>query len=351
MEWYWILTVSFLFLLGLMATGLPVFVAFLIANVTGVLITLGERGFGMFSNSMYETLTSESFITIPLFVLMGEILFRSGSVDVLSSALDKWIGRVNGRMYYLVIALSTIFGALSGAAAAVAAMLGRSILPQMQKLGYDTDLTNFTILGGASLAPIIPPSLLVIVIGSLVRDTSIAGLLIAGIIPGLLISLILFLYVYIRVARNPELSPDNNENVKNYSIKEKLIEIIKVSPFFIVIFSVMGLILLGIATPSEAAATGVIGAIITAAIYKSFHFKMLWESLQSSTKISLMIVIIVASSKLFGQLLSFMGATSGLIDFVSTLELSDWMMFFVYYACLLISLLLYYWQYLCTRLL
>ena len=120
MEWYWILTVSFLFLLGLMATGLPVFVAFLIANVTGVLITLGERGFGMFSNSMYETLTSESFITIPLFVLMGEILFRSGSVDVLSSALDKWIGRVNGRMYYLVIALSTIFGALSGAAAAVA---------------------------------------------------------------------------------------------------------------------------------------------------------------------------------------------------------------------------------------
>ena len=206
MEWYWILTVSFLFLLGLMATGLPVFVAFLIANVTGVLITLGERGFGMFSNSMYETLTSESFITIPLFVLMGEILFRSGSVDVLSSALDKWIGRVNGRMYYLVIALSTIFGALSGAAAAVAAMLGRSILPQMQKLGYDTDLTNFTILGGASLAPIIPPSLLVIVIGSLVRDTSIAGLLIAGIIPGLLISLILFLYVYIRVARNPELS-------------------------------------------------------------------------------------------------------------------------------------------------
>ncbi|NVF13946.1 MULTISPECIES: TRAP transporter large permease [Halomonadaceae] len=329
MEWYWILTVSFLFLLGLMATGLPVFVAFLIANVTGVLVTLGERGFGMFSNSMYETLTSESFITIPLFVLMGEILFRSGSVDVLSSALDKWIGRVNGRMYYLVIALSTIFGALSGAAAAVAAMLGRSILPQMQKLGYDTNLTNFTILGGASLAPIIPPSLLVIVIGSLVRDTSIAGLLIAGIIPGLLISLILFLYVYIRVARNPELSPDNNETVKNYSIKEKLIEIIKVSPFFIVIFSVMGLILLGVATPSEAAATGVIGAIITAAIYKSFHLKMLWESLQSSTKISLMIVIIVASSKLFGQLLSFMGATSGLIDFVSTLELSDWMMFFV----------------------
>ena len=156
MEWYTILAVSFLLLFVLMGTGLPVFVAFLIANVAGVLVTLGERGFGMFSNSMYETLTSESFVTIPLFVLMGEILFRSGSVDVLSIALDKWIGKVNGRMYYLVIGLSTIFGALSGAAAAVAAMLGRSVLPKMQKLGYDTNLTNFTILGGASLAPIIP---------------------------------------------------------------------------------------------------------------------------------------------------------------------------------------------------
>ncbi len=329
MEWYTILAVSFLLLFVLMGTGLPVFVAFLIANVAGVLVTLGERGFGMFSNSMYETLTSESFVTIPLFVLMGEILFRSGSVDVLSIALDKWIGKVNGRMYYLVIGLSTIFGALSGAAAAVAAMLGRSVLPKMQKLGYDTNLTNFTILGGASLAPIIPPSLLVIVIGSLVRDTSIAGLLIAGIIPGLLISFILFLYVYFSISRKPGLSPSSSEEVETYSLREKMKELAKVSPFFIVIFSVMGLILLGVATPSEAAATGVVGAAITAAIYKSFDLKMLWDSLQSSAKISLMIIIIVASSKLFGQLLSFMGATSGLINFVSTLELSDWMMFFI----------------------
>ncbi|XUO82810.1 TRAP transporter large permease [Halomonas sp. KM007] len=329
MEWYWILTVSFLLLFMLMGIGLPVFVAFLIANLLGVLVTLGERGFGMFSNSLYETLTSESFVTIPLFVLMGEILFRSGSVDVLSSALDKWIGKVNGRMYYLVIALSTIFGALSGAAAAVAAMLGRSALPKMQKLGYDTNLTNFTILGGASLAPIIPPSLLVIVIGSLVRDTSIAGLLIAGIIPGLLIALILFAFVYYRVSKNPDLSPSNTEEVIKVTNREKLFELVKVSPFFIVIFSVMGLILLGVATPSEAAATGVVGAMITAAIYRSLSLKMLWDGLHSSAKISLMIIIIVASSKLFGQLLSFMGATSGLINFVSTMELSDWMMFFI----------------------
>jgi tripartite ATP-independent transporter DctM subunit len=330
MEWYWILTASFLMLFILMGTGMPVFIAFLIANVSGVLITLGERGFGMFSNSIYETVTSESFITIPLFVLMGEILFRSGAIDVLSTALDKWVGQVKGRMYYLVIALSTIFGALSGAAAAVAAMLGRSISPKMEKLGYNMNLTNFTILGGASLAPIIPPSLLVIVIGSLVQGISIASLLVAGIIPGILLAITLCLYVFFKVTRDPSLSPENsNEPLPKATFSEKMIEVIKVSPFFIVIFSVMGLILMGIATPSEAAATGVIGSIITATIYKCFSLKMLWDSLQSSVKISLMIVIIVASSKLFGQLLSFMGATSGLIDFVSTLDLSQWAMFFI----------------------
>ncbi|GAA0246602.1 TRAP transporter large permease [Marinomonas primoryensis] len=332
MEWYSILLISFLFIFVLMATGIPIFIAFLIANISGVLITLGTRGFGMFSNSIYETLTSETFVTIPLFVLMGEILFRSGSVDVLSKALDKWIGNIKGRMYYLVVGLSTIFGALSGSAAAVAAMLGRSILPQMEKLGYNIKLTNFTILGGASLAPIIPPSLFVIVIGSLVRDTSISALLIAGIIPGVILALVLCLYIFYKIRNNKDLVP-KSENVEiKYTFKEKLYEIIKVSPFLIVILSVMGLILLGVATPSEAAASGVVGAIITSAIYRSCSVSMIWQSLKSSSKISIMIIIIVASSKLFSQLLSFSGATSGLINFVSDLSINDWIMFLVLMA-------------------
>lgn len=328
MEWYWALTLALAFLLVMMASGLPVFAAFLIANLGGVMLVIGPRGFGLFSNSIYETVTSETFITIPLFILMGEILFRSGSVEVLSTALDKLIGQVRGRMYFLIVALSTVFGALSGSAVAVAAMLGRSILPQMKQQGYDSGISNFTILGGASLAPIIPPSLLVIVIGSLVNNVSIAGLLVAGLVPGVILSLMMTAYIIVRIRMNPKLAPAN-ETVTAYTPRQKWMAIASTLPFGIVIFFVMGLILLGVATPSEAAASGVVGAAVTAIIYKRFSMNLVWESLKSAVGISAMIMLIVASSKLFGQLLSFFGATAGLIDFVGDLQIEGWMMFLI----------------------
>ena len=325
MEWYTVLLVSFSVILLLMGSGLPVFVSFFFANLAGVLLVIGPRGFGMFSNSVYDTLTAENFATVPLFILMGEILFRSGSVEVLSKAVDVVVGKVRGRMYLLVIVLSTIFGALSGSAVAVAAMLGRSLLPQMSKMGYDSRLSSSTILAGASLAPIIPPSVLVIVIGSLVTNVSIAGLLIAGIIPGLIIALIFAIYVGVRVVMNPELAPKQEERPA-VSTKDVVKAIISTLPFGMVIFSVMGLILLGVATPSEAAAAGVLGAILTALLYRRFDFGMVWSALKSAATISAMILLIVASSKLFGQLLSFSGATPGLIRFVGGLEIDPMVM-------------------------
>lgn len=325
MEWYWALTLSLGVLLMLMACGLPVFAAFLVANFGGVLLVIGPRGFGLFTNSIYETVTSETFVTIPLFVLMGEILFRSGSVEVLSNALDKLIGGMRGRLYFLVIALSTVFGALSGSAVAVAAMLGRSLLPQMTAKGYDKGLSKFTILGGASLAPIIPPSLLVIVIGSLVNNVSIAGLLIAGLLPGVVLATLMGCYVALRIRMNPKLAPPA-QATEERTPGGKLRAIVSTLPFGIVIFFVMGLILLGVATPSEAAASGVLGAAITAIIYRRFTLSMIWDSLQSSVGISAMIMLIVASSKLFGQLLSFVGATAGLISFIGDLTIDPWVM-------------------------
>jgi tripartite ATP-independent transporter DctM subunit len=325
MEWYTVLLVSFSVILLLMGSGLPVFVSFFFANLAGVLLVIGPRGFGMFSNSVYDTLTAENFATVPLFILMGEILFRSGSVEVLSKAVDVVVGKVRGRMYLLVIVLSTIFGALSGSAVAVAAMLGRSLLPQMSKMGYDSRLSSSTILAGASLAPIIPPSVLVIVIGSLVTNVSIAGLLIAGIIPGLIIALIFAIYVGVRVVMNPELAPKQEERPA-VSTMDVVKAIVSTLPFGMVIFSVMGLILLGVATPSEAAAAGVLGAILTALLYRRFDFGMVWSALKSAATISAMILLIVASSKLFGQLLSFSGATPGLIRFVGGLEIDPMVM-------------------------
>lgn len=325
MEWWAILLISFSVIILMMGSGLPVFVAFLFANVAGLLIVIGPRGFGMFSNSVYDTLTAENFATVPLFILMGEILFRSGSVQVLAKAVDVVVGRVRGRMYLLVIMLSTIFGALSGSAVAVAAMLGRSILPQMEKMGYSQQLSSSTILAGASLAPIIPPSILVIVIGSLVSNVSIAGLLVAGLIPGAIIAFMFAVYVGIKVITDPSLAPEREDKPRT-TIMDVIKALVSTLPFGLVIFSVMGLILLGVATPSEAAAAGVVGALITAMIYKRFSFSLTWSALKSAAGISAMILLIVASSKLFGQLLSFSGATPGLIRFVGELQVDPMVM-------------------------
>ncbi|MEO1873874.1 MAG: TRAP transporter large permease subunit [Cobetia sp.] len=325
MEWYTSLGLAIALLMGLFALGIPVFAAFLTINVLGTLWLMGTAGFGMFANSVYDSMTSETLTTIALFVLMGELLFRSGSIDVIFDSLDALMGRMKGRLYFFVVALSTLFGALSGSALAVTAMLSRSALPTMQERGYDDRLSIGLILGGASLAPIIPPSLLVIIIGSMV-DVSIARLLIAGILPGILLAALFILYVKVRITLDPRRAPPVDESGGG-TAQEKRRAVINMLPFTIIIFAVLGLILLGIATPSESAATGVLGSLVVAAYYRKFSFKMAGEAVMSSLKVSTMIILILACSKLFSQLLSFTGATSGLVSSVTGLDLDPvWML-------------------------
>jgi tripartite ATP-independent transporter DctM subunit len=319
MEWYFTLLAGIMILFVLFLSGAPIFLAFLFAILIGVYFIIGPFGFPMFVNSILDTATTTSLASIPLFILMGELLFRSGTMDVLFDSIDKLVGRVRGRQYVLVVVLSAVFGALSGVAMAVAAMLGRAIMPGMVARGYDRDIAAGLIIAGASLAPIIPPSLLAIIVGSL-ADVSIAKLLIAGVIPGLLLGGIFLVYVFVRIALNPDLAPANVSSERGeVSSGEMVMALVRILPFAIVIFSVMGFILLGIATPSESAATGVLGAIVTAAIYRNLSFQMIWKSVMAAIKVSAMILAIMAMSKMFTQLLAFTGATSQLVDLVANL--------------------------------
>lgn len=319
MEWYTILLLGIAILFALFLSGAPIFLAFLFAVLTGVYFIIGPAGFPMFANSILDTVSITSLASIPLFILMGELLFRSGTMDVLFDSIDKLVGRVRGRQYVLVVVLSAVFGALSGVAMAVAAMLGRAIMPGMQTRGYDRDIAAGLIVSGASLAPIIPPSLLAIIVGS-IADVSIAKLLIAGVMPGLLMGGIFLVYVFARIAINPKLAPGSVTSERgDISVGEKIMALIRILPFAIVIFSVMGFIMLGIATPSESAATGVLGSLITAAIYRNLSMKMIWESVMAAITVSAMILAIMAMSKMFTQLLAFTGATSELVQLVANL--------------------------------
>jgi len=329
MGWEATLITALLLLLAAFLTGAPLFVAFLVINLAGVAIFLGPAGFGMVANSIFDTANYADLATIPLFVLMAEILFRSGSVDILFDAVDKLVGRMKGRQYVLTISLSTVFGALSGSGMAVAAMLARTLFPTMRNRGYDTKLSIGTMLAGASLAPIIPPSVLAIVIGTL-SNTSIAGLLIGGIIPGLLLAGLFLIYTMIRVRLNPDLAPDDGgEVVARVSAVEKLKAVASCLPFALIIFSVMGFIMFGIATPSEAAATGVLASLITAAYYRRLNFSMVIESLGTSAFITSMILLIMASSRMFSQLLAFTGATTELTNLIVSLDWSPMLMLFI----------------------
>jgi tripartite ATP-independent transporter DctM subunit len=328
-------------LLLLFGAGVPVFLAFLAINTAGVAVFLGPQAFGMVANSLFTTATTPSLTAIALFVLMGEILFRSGTSEVLFEAVDRFVGRLAGRQFVLAGVLAAVFGALSGSNMAVSAMMAKSVFPGMEQRGYDRRLSIGMILGGASLAPVIPPSVLVIIIATLAQ-VSVAGLLVAGVIPGLLLATLFVAYALIRVRLNPALAPAHTEGSQAAPVRSLWHEFARCLPFTLIILSVMGLILAGVATPSESAATGVIGAIITAAIFGRLRLQMLAEALRGSVLITAMILVIMASSTLFSQLLALSGASGQLTEWVTQLEWHPvWMllvmMALVFVFCLFID--------------
>jgi tripartite ATP-independent transporter DctM subunit len=305
MIWWQILAVTLSLKIFFFMAGLPIFLCFILIVGGTVLILFGSTGYGMFVNSLYTTGATEALTSVPLFVMMGEVLMRSGSIDVLFNAIDKLIGRLRGRQYHMTLALSAIVGAPAGSGIAVAAMLGRSVMGSMLKRGYDPALTSGTIMAGAMLAPIIPPSVVAIIIGTL-ADVSIADLLLAGIIPGIVLTIFYIGAVAWSVWRNPALAPEE-EFVKRTG-REKLRAVLELIPFSVIIFVSIGLIMFDFATPSEAAALGVLASILEGVYRRAFGWKAFFDAAGESAVLSAVILIIMATAVLFGQVLAYTGA-------------------------------------------
>lgn len=326
MDWWLVLTLGMIVLLGLMFLGMPIFVSFLILNVLGVMFLIGPSGFGMFANSIYTTATTAELAAVPLFILMGELLFRSGAMEVLLNSLDRLVGGIRGRQYVLCILLSAICGALAGAAMAVAGLLGRSLFPTMRQRGYDTKLAAGTILGGASLDPIIPPSVLAIIIASIAKIST-GKLLMAGLLPGILLMFMFLGYVLIRVRLNPSLAPDVAEEYRNPETRgSAIMALLRMLPVSVIFMSIIGLIMMGVATPTEAAATGVVGALLLSAYYGGLNRQMLEVSLISGVRVAGIMLAVMACATMYSQLLIFSGSIGKLGEFVLHLELSYYMM-------------------------
>jgi tripartite ATP-independent transporter DctM subunit len=252
---------------------------------------------------------------------MGEIMFRSGAMKTLFDALDRLVGQIRGRQYVLCILLSAILGALSGAAMAVAGLLGRSLFPTMLQRGYDRRLSAGTMMAGACLDPIIPPSVLAILVAT-IANVSPAAMLIAGILPGLLLMVMFLIYVLMRVWLDPRLAPDSVADIADRNLEgSKFVAILRMLPCLFVFFMVMGLIMFGVATPTEAAATGALGAVIVSIYYGGLSKRMIWEAAESAATITCLLLVVMCSAVMFSQLLTYTGAAQKLGEIVASLAL------------------------------
>ena len=272
MEWYWALAFTFGGLLILLATGLPVAFCFLLINIVGIYFFWGGiAGLYQLILSIYGALANFILLPVPMFFLMGEIMFQSGLAASIVDAVDKWLGSIRGRLSYVAVGAATLFSVLTGVPMATVALLGSILLPEMGKRGYRNEMTMGPILGSGGLAMLIPPSALAVLLASL-AEISVSKMLIGGIVPGLILAILYALYIFIRCRIQPSIAPFYD--VAPIPLKEKMGTFLKyILPLALVIFMVIGLMFIGIATPSESAAMGVLGCFILVAS----HRKLKWD--------------------------------------------------------------------------
>ena len=321
MEWYWILMIVVGSLLLLFMTGFPIAFCFMIVNFIGVYIFCGgEAGVRQFMFDMTASVNNFSLLSLPCFVFMGDIIFETGIATRIIDVLLLWIGKVPGSLSIITVGTSTVFAAMSGSSSSAATILSTSLLPEMYKRGYKTSMAVGPIVGSSGLAQIIPPSALAIIIAS-VAHISLGKLFMAGYIPGFLEAAFYIAYILIRCTLQPELAPvfDAPKYPLSYKIKQTAINAI---PVFIIIFSVMGVIFLGIATPAESAAVGSLASILLAIAYKKMSWNLLKKTLFLSLKVSAMVLIIILGAGTFSRILAFSGAIQSLISLILSADVS-----------------------------
>ena len=320
MSWYLAGLVLVGTILLLMGIRVPVAFAFLAANLIGALVFIGgEAAIMQLVANATTSVTTFTLTPVPLFLLMGELFFHTGIALRVFDAIDKILGRIPGRLSYLTVGGGTLFAALSGSSIANVAMLGSTLLPEMTRRRYAPVLSMGAIIATGGLAIMIPPSTLGVLLGS-IAQVDIGRLLIAGIVPGLLLAAAYVCVIAYTIWRRPESAPQYDVEVLSGGQKLRLF-VTNVLPMGGVIFMVVGLIILGVATPSEAAAFGVLGVLILAFAFRALTWRSLRKSIQGTVRVTGMVFLIIVGASTFSQMLALSGASGGLISWATSLEI------------------------------
>jgi len=324
-------------LIMLLASGLWVALSLLVMALTAMVFFTNAPAGLVMATTLWGNSHSWPLAALPLFILMGEILLRSRLSDDMFSGLAPWLTRAPGRLLHVNILGCAIFAAVSGSSAATAATIGKMSVPELTSRGYPESLVLGTLAGSATLGLLIPPSIILIVYG-VATEQSIARLFVAGILPGAMLVAMFAGYVAIRAWMDPDLIPGE---AGEYTLREKLVAARRLIPVFLLILGVIGSIYSGIASPTDAAAVGVVLSVILAASTGGFGFADFRDALMGATMTSCMIAFILLGAAYLSIAMGFTGIPRNLATWIGTFELGRYgllavlMVFFVILGCFL----------------
>lgn len=300
-------------MLALLLLGVPVGFAIAAAGAIGLYIVGGDRAVaGILETAPHSGASNYGLLAIPMFIFMAQLIVKTGVASELFSIGRVWVGRLPGGLGIATSIAGAMFAALSGSSTAAAATLSGTALPEMSRAGYRKDISGGLVASAGTLAMMIPPSIALILFGIL-ANASVGRLLIAGIIPGLLISLTITIAFLVVIRVGSDGAPPG----ESYTVLQKIRSLKAVGPFLVLLLLVTGTIYLGLATPTEASALGAAGALVLGLIRRNVTPKVLLDSLMDTVRVVAMIMTIVVGAHIFGYFLAFSGITDQVVEAAS----------------------------------
>ena len=320
MSWEYTLLLYIILFLGLLAGGLWIGTALGITGLIGLTLLKGTSIWPSLGEIFWNISNSFTLTAVPLFVFMGTIILKSGVSRRFYKGISNWLRPIPGGLLHSNIVACAIFAAVSGSSTATAMAIGTVAIPEMRSRGYDDATLLGSLAAGGCLGILIPPSIPMVIYGSIVQE-SIADLFMAGFLPGILLSLLFIVYIFIRVILNPKLAPREENRA---SAVELLKSTVDIWPIALLIFLIIGGIYFGIVTPTEAAAVGCGASVLLGLFYRELTWKAFWEALSDAVAANCVVMFIIVGAQVFTFAIVSAGIHRHLSQFIIAAQIQEW---------------------------
>jgi len=317
----------------LLSIGLEVALSLGLVGILGLLWLKGWTvGMSVIGSIAWSTASNFNYIALPLFIFMSAILLHSGIGSSLYTAVTRWVSFLPGGLAVASVFACAIFGAVCGSSVATAATIGLIAIPEMEKRGYQRELMYGSMAAGGTLGILVPPSIPMIIYG-VMTETSVGQLYVAGILPGILLSIFFAGYIILRCTLRPDLAPRGTEKIL---WRERFHSLLEAAPMVGLIFIVLGTMYLGVVTPTEAAALGALASLILAAAYGRLKWPTLVSAFRDTVGPTSMCLLIITFASIFSHVVALLGAPKAIFQLIQDLGLPPWAVFALIFLLLIL---------------